>query len=84
MVKYKVSILKTANRAPARSVAAAHEGKDAVEEEVARAGTTNRTAPIVGAGTDIDEQTTTAEAAARHGQFERGGKSPNIIILAPT
>lgn len=43
-----------------------------------------RTAPIVAAGTDIAERSIAVEAEARHGQFQRGGKSTGTVILAPT
>ena len=79
----KVSILKATNSVSVCSVVGVHVGIAAIEVEVARIGAANRTAPIVAAATAADRTIGTA-ALARHGQFERGGKSPNIIILAPT
>ena len=84
MAKWKVSILKAANREAGCSVAVAHAGIAAIEVEGAWAGTTNRTAPIEAVGPDSAERTTVAEAVARHGQFERGGKSAWTSILPPT
>lgn len=66
-----MSILEATHRESARSVAVEHVGNAAVEEEVARVSATNRTAPIVAAGTDTVERTIAAEAVARHGQFKR-------------
>ena len=80
----KVSILKAAHRLSARSVAGVHEGIAAAEVEVARIGTTNRTAPIVAVGADIVERPTAAAADARHRQLKRGGKSPDRCICTPT
>ena len=65
-----MSILKATNSESACSVAGVHVGRAATEVEVARKGAANRTAPIVAAGTYIAERTTTAAAAARHGQFK--------------
>ena len=75
MVKFKVSILKATNRKAACSAVDDQAGSAAEEVEVARVGTTNRTAPIGAAGPDIVERTIAEVAVARHGQFERGGKS---------
>ena len=46
-------------------VAKEHAGNAAVEAEVARTGTTHRTAPIAAVGTDKAERTTAVEAVAR-------------------
>lgn len=66
-----MSILKATNRVPVCSDVGAHSGSAAIEVEEARTGTANRTAPIAAAGTDIEERTIAAVAAARHGQFKR-------------
>ncbi len=79
-----MSILKAAHRVAARSVAAVHAGIAAIEAQESRIDTINRTAPIVAIGTDTAERTTAGEAAARHGQFKRWGKSPLGIITTPT
>ena len=67
----KVSILKATNRESACSEAGIHIGRAATEEEEARIGAANRTAPIEAAGTDIDERTIDDVAVARHGRFKR-------------
>ncbi len=77
-------VLKAAHREAERSVVDAHVGIAAVEAEVARIGTTNRTAPTDAVGTDIVERTTAAGAAARHRQLKWGGKSPHRCICTPT
>ena len=51
------SILNATNRIAVRSVVLEHEGITAIEVEDARIGITNRTAPIDGFGTDIEERT---------------------------
>lgn len=57
----KVSILKAAHRGSVCSVAGVHAGIAAVEAEVARIGTTHRTAPIAAVGTDKAERTIAEE-----------------------
>ncbi len=66
-----MSILKAAHRASVRSAAGTHVGIAANEEEVARSGAANRTAPIEAAGTDRAERTNAEVADARHGQFKQ-------------
>ena len=78
----KVSILEATHSDSACSVVGVHVGT-AAEEEVARIGAANRTAPVVAVGTDIVERTTDV-AAARHGQLKRGSKGPSAVVLAPT
>ena len=63
-------------------MAGAHEGIAAIEEQVARISTANRTAPIEAEGTNIVERTIAAAAAARQGQFKRRGKSAGWGISA--
>ena len=75
-------ILKATNSVSVSSVSVVHAGFAAAEVEVVRVGTTNRTAPIVAAGTDIDEKTA-GIADARHGQFKRGGKSTCSVVATP-
>ena len=65
----KVSILKTTNRESVRPKEGVHVGKAAIEVEVASIRAANRTTPIVAEGTDIEERTIAAEAAARQGQL---------------
>ena len=65
-----MSILKATHRVSVRSAVVAHGGSAAVEAEVSGAGATNRTAPIVAAGTNKVERTIAVGAAARHGQFQ--------------
>lgn len=79
-----VLILKAPNRAPDRSEVGIHAGIAAIEVEVARTGTANRTAPIVAVGTDIEERTIAVVAVARQGQFKRRIKSTYCIVVAPT
>ena len=52
-----MSVLKATNSKSECSVVAAHVGTAGAEEEVARTGTANRTAPIVADGPDTVEQT---------------------------
>lgn len=66
-----MSILKATNRESVCSEGGAHIGNAAIELEVARIGTANRTAPIETEVTDKVERTTAVEAEARHGQFKR-------------
>ena len=68
-----MSVLKAANSESVSPVVGVHVGIGAAEEQEARTGTENRTAPIVAVGTDIVERTSTAVAVARHGQFKRRG-----------
>ena len=63
-------ILNAAYRAPVRTAADAHAGNVATEVEVARIGTTSRTAPIVAVGTNSGEPSIDEAAEARHGQFK--------------
>ena len=65
-----MSILEATHRASVGSVEVVHVGSAAEEEEAARVSATNRTAPIVAAGTDIVERTIAVVAAARHRQFK--------------
>ena len=79
-----MSILKATHREAECSNVGVRVGTAAAEEEVARIDTANRTAPIEAVRADIVERTKVDEAAARHGQFERRGKSTGGVILAPT
>ena len=79
-----MSILEATHRGPVCSVAGIHAGTAAAEGEAARTGTTNRTAPVAAAGTDIVERTNAVVADARHGQLKRRGKGTGTIITAPT
>ena len=67
----KVSILKTTNREPIRTVVGFDEGRAASEAEAAGKGAANRTGPIVTVGTDRVERTIVEVAVARHRQFKR-------------
>ena len=80
----KVSILKATHSKAECSVVGVHGGIAADEDEVARIGTTHRTAPIEAAGTDKAERTTAVGAVARHGQLKRGGKSTHRCTYTPT
>ena len=62
-----MSILKATHRESVRTTVVNHEGTGTEEDEVARAGATNRTAPIVAAGPNNVERTIAEEAVARHG-----------------
>lgn len=66
-----MSILKAAHRESVSSVVGIHDGIAAKEEEEARIGAANRTAPIEAVGTDIAERTIAAVAVARQGQFKQ-------------
>ena len=80
----KGSILKATNRESVRSEVGVHVGIAATEVEAARIGAANRTAPIEAEGTDTEERTIAAEAAARQGQLKRRGKSTGSVVRAPT
>ncbi len=80
----KASILEATHREPARSAVAVHAGTAAAEAEAAGVGANNRTAPIVAVGPHMVERPRAAVAAARHGQFKRGGKSSRSVVSAPT
>lgn len=62
-------MLEATHRVTVPSVVAVHGGIGAVEEEVVRIRTANRTGPIVAGGTNIPESPIAAAAAARLGQF---------------
>ncbi len=78
------SILKATHREPVRSAAVEEEGIAAVEEEAARTGAANRTAPVVAVGTNSAERTIAAVAVARHGQLKRGSKGSCAVDATPT
>ena len=65
----KVSILNAAYRESDRTSEGAHRGRAAVEVEVTRIGTANRTTPIAAVGTYIVDRTIALEAESRHGQL---------------
>ena len=78
----KVSILNASNRKPIRPIDGGHVGTAGSEVEDARKySAANRAAPIVANTVTIR---TTDVAAARPGQFKRGGKCPGFVIAAPT
>jgi len=80
-----VSILKATHRVPGSSVVGAHDGTAAVEEEAARIGAANRTAPIEAVGTNIVDCWWIRTAVAREGQFKRGSKgSCAVVATTPT
>ena len=79
-----MSILEATHREPVRSVVGVHAGKVADEVEAARGSATNRTAPIVAAGTDIAERTIAVEASARRGQFKGRSYCTCRMVTAPT
>jgi len=66
----KVSILNATYRESVCSVFGEHVSITAIEEEAARIGTTNRTAPTAAVGTDNEERTIAVVAFACHGQFK--------------
>jgi hypothetical protein len=64
-------VLEATHRVPGRSIAVAHVGTAAAVVEAERTGVANRTAPVIAAGTDIDEQSIAGAAAAPRRQFKR-------------
>jgi hypothetical protein len=79
-----VSILKATHREPECSAVVEQVGIAAAEEEAARTGAANRTAPIAAVGTNIEERPRAAVAVARHGQLKRGSKGSCAVVATPT
>ena len=77
-------IFYAADREAVYSVEVVHVGIAIVEVEEASISTTNRTAPIVADGPDIEEQTIDVVAVTRHGQFKRRCKSACACVSTPT
>ena len=74
-------ILDATHRVSVTSEDGGHIGIGAADAEYARVGATNRTAPIGALGPNIGEITNVDVAVARHGQFNRRGKSAGCVVV---